>query len=126
MTSTFSDITLRISIQSQVNTLKSIYGKIRLFPKKANTFETWKCGETFEMIAREAIYVTDAIAREQGNEELHQRILDEPYINQEKFEVVKESLTRSGNTLREIGDLTSLRYNQIRAVIAVLINGYQL
>ena len=72
------------------------------------------------------IYVIDSIALGQGNETLYRRMLGELDINQEKFKVVKESLTRSPITLREIRDLTSLRYNQIRAVIAVLINAFQL
>ena len=72
------------------------------------------------------IYVIDSIALGQGNETLYGRMLGELDVNQEKFEVVKESLTRSALTLREIRDLTSLRYNQIRAVIAVLINAFQL
>lgn len=72
------------------------------------------------------IYVIDSIALGQGNETLYGRMLGELDINQEKFKVVKESLTRSPITLREIRDLTSLRYNQIRAVIAVLINAFQL
>ena len=72
------------------------------------------------------IYVIDSIALGQGNETLYGRMLGELDINQEKFKVVKESLTRSPITLREIQDLTSFRYNQIRAVIAVLINAFQL
>ena len=72
------------------------------------------------------IYVIDSIALGQGNETLYGRMLGELDINQEKFKVVTESLTRSPITLREIRDLTSLRYNQIRAVIAVLINAFQL
>ena len=72
------------------------------------------------------IYVIDSIALGQGNETLYGRMLGELDINQEKFKVVKESLTRSPITLREIRDLTSLRYNQIRAVIAVFINAFQL
>lgn len=72
------------------------------------------------------IYVIDSIALGQGNETLYGRMLGELDINQEKFKVVKESLTRSPITFREIRDLTSLRYNQIRAVIAVLINAFQL
>ncbi|CAH3195099.1 unnamed protein product, partial [Porites evermanni] len=101
---------------------------------KTSAFEIWKCGEPFEMIARRLrvaeatveIYVIDSIALGQGNETLYGRMLGELDINQEKFEVVKESLTKSAVTLREIRDLTSLRYNQIRAVIAVLINAFQL
>ena len=72
------------------------------------------------------IYVIDSIALGQGNGTLYGRMLGELDINQEKFEVVKESLTRSAITLREIRDLTSLRYNQIGAVIAVLIHAFQL
>lgn len=72
------------------------------------------------------IYVIDSIALGQENETLYRRMLGELDINPEKFEVVKESLTRSAITLREIRDLTSLRYYQIRAVIAVLINAFQL
>ena len=51
------------------------------------------------------IYVIDSIALGQGNETLYGRMLGELDINQEKFEVVKESLTRSAITLREIRDL---------------------
>lgn len=70
------------------------------------------------------IYVIDSIAQGQGDEDLHRRLLDELDIDKEKFDVVTEHLTRSGSTLRQIRDLTAIRYNEIRAVMAALINGF--
>lgn len=70
------------------------------------------------------IYVIDSIAQGQGDENLHRRLLLELAIDKEKFDVVAQHLTRSNITLREIRDLTTIRYNEIRAVIAVLINGF--
>ena len=72
------------------------------------------------------IYIIDCIARGQGSGELHRRIVNELGIDQNKFERVQECLTRSGITLREIRDITSLRYNEIRAIIALLINDFEL
>ena len=70
------------------------------------------------------IYVIDSIAQGQGNEDLNRRLLLELAINKETFDLVAQHLTRNGITLREIRDLTAMRYNEIRAVIAVLINGF--
>ena len=72
------------------------------------------------------IYVIDCIARGQGSEELHRRIVNELGIDRNKFETVHECLTRSGITLREIRDITSLRYNEIRAIVALLLNDFEL
>ena len=47
-------------------------------------------------------------------------------IRDEPFGVVHDLLCRSGITLREIRDSTQLTYNQIRTMIALLINGYEL
>lgn len=47
-------------------------------------------------------------------------------IRDESFEVVHDLLCRRGITLREIRDSTQLTYNQIFAVIALLISGYEL
>lgn len=126
--------TFFLVIQFQVDALKALYGKIAIFPKKINAFETWKCGETIPTIARHVrvadatveIYIIDCIARGQGSGELHCRIVNELGIDQNKFERVQECLTRSGITLREIRDITSLRYNEIRAIIALLINDFEL
>ena len=71
------------------------------------------------------IYVIDYIARGKGSDELHRRIVDEFGIDQKKFETVQECLTRTGITLREMRDITSLRYNEIRAILALLLNGFE-
>lgn len=47
-------------------------------------------------------------------------------IRDESFEVVHDLLCRRGITLREIRDSIQLTYNQIFAVIALLISGYEL
>lgn len=99
-----------------------------------NAFETWKCGEAIPTIvchvrvadATVEIYIIDFIAGGQGSGELHRRIVNELGIDRNKFETVQECLTRSGITLREIHDLTSLRYNEICAIIVLLINGFEL
>ena len=72
------------------------------------------------------MYVIDLIASGLGGKEDHRRLLAELEIQDAAFESVKEIATRPGVTLREIFDITSLRYNEIRAVIAVLINGFEL
>lgn len=118
----------------QVSGLRSVYGKITTFPKKERAYARWRAGEKFGEIARNAcvaeataeVYVIDIIASGVGNQDLHRRLIRELKIQDEFFEQVQESLTRSGITLREIRDTTQLSYNQIRGVIAVLINGYEL
>ena len=47
-------------------------------------------------------------------------------IEDESLEKVYDLLCTSGVTLREIRDITLLSYNQIRAIIALFINGYEL
>lgn len=102
--------------------------------KESKRFKTWKCGEALQTIARNVrvadatveIYVIDSIARGQGTVELQQRILDKLDVDEEKFHLVQECLTRSCVTLGEIQDLTSFRYNQIHAIIAVLINRFEM
>lgn len=71
------------------------------------------------------IYVIDLIAR-LGGEEDHRRLLAELKIQDAAFESVEEIATRPGVTLREMFHQTSLRYNEICAVIAVLINGFEM
>lgn len=94
----------------------------------------WLDGETFGEIAKTAgvqeatvqIYVIDKIASSVKRTDLHERLIREMEIRDESFEVVHDLLCRRGITLREIRDSTQLTYNQIRAVIALLISGYEL
>lgn len=51
-------------------------------------------------------------------------LLQELEVSPTDFDKVLTELAANGVTLREIKDATSLAYNQIRAVIAVLIQGY--
>lgn len=93
--------------------------------------EMWEALQTIARNVRVAdatveIYVIDSIARGQGTVELQQRILDKLDVDKEKFHLVQECLTRSCVTLGEIQDLTSFRYNQIHAIIAVLINRFEM
>jgi len=114
--------------------LHSVYGKIVTFPKKERAYTRWLDGETFGEIARTAgvneatiqIYVIDKIASGVKRTDLHERLLREMDIRDEPFGVVHDLLCRSGITLRKIRDSTQLTYNQIRTMIALLINGYEL
>ncbi|KAJ7325354.1 hypothetical protein OS493_029903 [Desmophyllum pertusum] len=99
-----------------VSGLRSVYGKITTFPKKERAYARWRAGEKFGEIARNAcvaeataeVYVIDIIASGVGNQDLHRRLIRELKIQDEFFEQVQESLTRSGITLREIRDTTQL------------------
>lgn len=115
--------------------LRSLYGKITSFPKKEKAFQRWRDGQTFAEISRTAnvaeattqIYVIDMIAKGFGNDQ-HGRLIREMEILKESFEEVSEMCSRSGVTLREIKDScsTQISYNQIRAIIALFVNGYEL
>lgn len=101
---------------------------------KERAYLRWLDGETFGEIAKTAgvqeatvqIYVIDKIASSVKRTDLHERLIREMEIRDESFEVVHDLLCRRGITLREIRDSTQLTYNQIRAVIALLISGYEL
>jgi len=118
----------------QISGLRSIYGKIATFPKKASAFTRWLDGETFSEIARTArvaeataqVYVIDMIASGMAREDTNERLIREMDVKAESIEGVFNFLCRSGVTLREIRDNTQLSYNQIRAVIALFLNGYNL
>ena len=118
----------------QVSGLRSLYGKIATFPKKQNAFARWLEGESFSEIARTAgvaeataqVYVIDMIARGTDKNDLLERLIRELEIEDESLEKVYDLLCTSGVTLREIRDITLLSYNQIRAIIALFINGYEL
>ena len=94
-------------------------------------FLSWRSGKGLAAIAREMrvseataeIYVIDCVAQGQGDEDLHQRLLDDLGIKKEKFDIIAGHLKTSDVTLRQIRDQTTCRYNEIRAVIAVMING---
>ncbi len=116
--------------------LRSIYGKIVIFPKKENTFRRWQDGETFQEIARLAgvavatseIYVIDMIASGSGKPH-HRRLARELGVQQDSLAEVHEMLCGGCTSLREIKDSckkAKLSYNQIRAIIALLMNGYEL
>ena len=115
--------------------LRSLYGKITTFPKKERAFARWLDGETFAEIARTAhvaeattqVYVIDMIARGFGKDQ-HDRLAREMKIHAESFDEYRELMSRSGTTLREIKDSSSaeISYNQIRAIIALFMNGYEI
>lgn len=101
---------------------------------KERAYLRWLDGETFGEIAKTAgvqeatvqIYVIDKIASSVKRTDLHERLIREMEIRDEFFEVVHDLLCRRGITLREIRDSIQLTYNQIFAVIALLISGYEL
>ena len=58
----------------------------------------------------------------------HERLIAEVEIPKESLEEVSEMCSGCGVTLREIKDScsTQISYNQIRAIIALYMNGYEL
>ena len=118
----------------QVSGLGSLYGKISTFPRKQNAFARWLDGESFSEVARTArfaeataqVYVIDMISRGTDKNGLLERLIRELEIEDESLEKVYDLLCRSGLTLREIRDTTLQSYNQIWAIIALFINGYEL
>ena len=118
----------------QVSELGSLYGKISTFPKKQNAFARWLESERFFEVARTAgfaeataqVYVIDMISRGTDKNGLLERLIRELEIEDESLEKVYDLLCRSGLTLREIRDTTLQSYNQIWAIIALFINGYEL
>ena len=118
----------------QVSGLGSLYGKISTFPKKQNAFARWLESERFFEVARTAgfaeataqVYVIDMISRGTDKNGLLERLIRELEIEDESPEKVYNLLCRSGLTLREIRDTTLQSYNQIWAIIALFINGYEL
>lgn len=118
----------------QVSGLGSLYGKISTFPKKQNAFARWLESERFFEVARTAgfaeataqVYVIDMISRGTDKNGLLERLIRELEIEDESLEKVYDLLCRSGLTLREIRDTTLQSYNQIWAIIALFINGYEL
>ena len=117
----------------QVSGLGGLYGKISTFPKKQNAFASWLDGVSFSEVARTAgfaeataqVYVIDKISRGTDKNGLLERLIRELEIEDESLEKVYDLLCRSGLTLREIRDTTLQSYNQIWAIIALFINGYE-
>lgn len=72
------------------------------------------------------IYIIDMIADGTAGKDINERLVSEMNVNAESIERVFEFLCRSSVTLREIRDNTQLSYNQIRAVIALFLNWYNL
>ena len=77
--------------------------------------------------ATSQIYVIDMIAKGLAKDQ-HEWLITEMGILKESFEEVSEMCSRSGVTLREIKDScsTQISYNQIQAIIALFMNGYEL
>ena len=75
------------------------------------------------------IYVIDMIAKGLAKDQ-HERLIAEMEIPKESLDEVSEICSTSGITLREIKDSCSTQitgsYNQIRAIIALFMNGYEL
>lgn len=94
-------------------------------------FLAWKSGEDLATIAHQnkvsqatvEVYVIDCIAQRQGDVDLCRRLLVELNIDKEKFDLVAGHLTTRDISLRQIRDVTTTRYNEIRAIIAAIING---
>lgn len=62
-----------------------------------------------------------------GGKEEHTRLLAELQIPHAAFEEVEDKLTQSGITPQQIFEETSLgRYNKILAIIAAMMNGFEL
>ena len=73
------------------------------------------------------VYVIDFIADGSGDRTVQQRVKTEMEINTEMFWKVESQLNSRMAKFREIKDSTpELTYNQIRAVIALLIRGFEL
>ena len=72
------------------------------------------------------VYVIDTIVQGKGGEADYRRLLQEMDIGNRSFGMVTQLFSQSGLTLREIRETTSLTYNQIRAVTAVSIRGFEL
>ena len=72
------------------------------------------------------VYCVDMIAQgiKSGDVKTYERLLSDLKVTTQVFEDVAAQLTNPGIKLREIKDRLDLRYNQIRAVMAVLIHGY--
>ena len=118
-----------------MSALRRVYGKISNFPKKHTAFHYWQNGDSFNQIAKKLgvaeataeIYVIDMIAGRLGSKEEHSRLVTELEIPHAAFEEVEGKLTQSGITLQQIFEEASLgRYNEIRAIITVMINGFKL
>jgi len=61
-----------------------------------------------------------------GGEQERKKILQDLCIDKVAFRMIMEQTNKSGITLREIKDVTDLRYNQIKAVIAVLMHNFKI
>jgi hypothetical protein len=70
------------------------------------------------------VYVIDLIAQGLGGASEHRRLLGELNVTPIKFNMVVEEISKCGIKLRDVKDHTALSYNQIRAVVAVLIQGF--
>ena len=73
------------------------------------------------------VYVIDEIVqRSSGDEEICIQILSSLSIGKDAFRRVQRIASMPGCSLRQIREETALKYNQIRAVIASMINGIEL
>ena len=106
-----------------------------VFTKKHATCLHWVDGnKTLKDVAAKAniapataeAYITDMIVDGSGCARVQQRLLEEMGITARAFKAVEEQLGKRGASLGEIKDATGLSYNQICAVIAVRIRGFEM
>lgn len=99
--------------------------------KKRLAYGLWKNGEAIPEIATQLsvaektveVYIIDLLASGEGTDPERKTMLRHMEVNSTDFHRVESHLCKSGITLREIKDATlNLTYNQIRVVIACLLN----
>ena len=114
--------------------MRSLYGKASASPKKINAHMLWKSGQSFDAMSEELrvatataeVYVIDILAQGRAEDTDCRKILLDLKVSKPAFYAIKCQMTKPGCSLREIRDETGLTYNQIRAVLASLINGFEL
>lgn len=94
----------------------------------------WKSSQAFDEIAKglgvatatAQVFVIDILAQGRAEDSACAKVLRDLHIGNSEFSDVERFLTKPGCSLREIRDKTGLEYNQIRAVLAALKNGFGL
>ncbi|KXJ08819.1 hypothetical protein AC249_AIPGENE12861 [Exaiptasia diaphana] len=115
-----------------ITQLQQIYGKTTSSSRKAQCFALWKEGKSFGRIAETLsvkpataeIYIIDYIFLGNGSKEDQIKMLRELKISKDEFDTVVKLLSGDNVKLRELKDSTGFSYNQIRAIIAALVNGF--
>lgn len=121
-------------VSCQITQLQVLYGQPKLSHKKIQCFTQWKAGASFNLISERVhvaeatvqVYVIDVIAAGKlaGPEDFKELLLA-MNVEMGDFDAVVQEVSDHNKKLRDIREETALSYNQIRAVLAVLINGYE-